>query len=222
MRQEALEILKSGITAFGLQLDPHQLDKLDLYAEELKKWNRKINLTAITSDNDIAIKHLVDSLALARFVKDRSTLLDIGSGGGFPCIPLKIALPGLKVTSIDTVEKKILFQRNAARLLQWADFKAVHGRAELLPQLEEQRFDVVVSRAFSDLRTFVGMAGPMVKEDGTIIAMKGKDGNEEARECEAFIEQAGFVIQKVEEFALPRSGDKRSLIFIVKKAAKTG
>lgn len=217
MKQDALEILQSGIAALDLQLSSGQLAQLDLYAEELKKWNKKINLTAITADHDIAIKHFVDSLALARFIKEDSALLDIGSGAGFPCIPLKIALPNLRVTSIDAVEKKILFQRNVARLLGFTEFRAIHGRAELLKESEEQRFDVVVSRAFSELGSFLSMAGPVVKGDGTIIAMKGKDGKEEAMGTEGFIEQAGFYIQRVEEFPLPHSGDQRSLIFLAKK-----
>ncbi|GAB7025194.1 16S rRNA (guanine(527)-N(7))-methyltransferase RsmG [Geotalea toluenoxydans] len=210
-------MLECGAADFGLQLSPEQVEKLVLYAEELKKWNRKINLTAINSDEDIVIKHFVDSLALAKFVKADAMLVDIGSGAGFPCIPLKIIMPALRVTSVDAVEKKIIFQRNVARLIGLAGFEAVHGRAEQLQP--DNKADAVVSRAFSDILTFAGMAKRLMKPEGMIIAMKGKEGREEAEHAKVKLEQMGLTVSAVEEFRLPSSGDARSLVFI---RSKTG
>ncbi|WP_439645292.1 16S rRNA (guanine(527)-N(7))-methyltransferase RsmG [Geotalea toluenoxydans] len=217
MNTATRKMLECGAADFGLQLSPEQVEKLVLYAEELKKWNRKINLTAINSDEDIVIKHFVDSLALAKFVKADAMLVDIGSGAGFPCIPLKIIMPALRVTSVDAVEKKIIFQRNVARLIGLAGFEAVHGRAEQLQP--DNKADAVVSRAFSDILTFAGMAKRLMKPEGMIIAMKGKEGREEAEHAKVKLEQMGLTVSAVEEFRLPSSGDARSLVFI---RSKTG
>ncbi|WP_083767185.1 16S rRNA (guanine(527)-N(7))-methyltransferase RsmG [Geotalea daltonii] len=217
MNTATREMLECGAADFGLQLSFDQVEKLALYAKELKKWNRKINLTAIKSDEDIVIKHFVDSLVLAKFVKADAMLVDIGSGAGFPCIPLKIIMPALRVTSVDAVEKKIIFQRNVARLIGLAGFEAVHGRAEQLQP--DNKADAVVSRAFSDILTFAGMAKGLMKPEGMIIAMKGKEGREEAEHAKGKLEQMGLTVSAVEEFRLPSIGDARSLVFI---RSKTG
>lgn len=219
MKHAAREMLECCAAEFELALQPEQVEKLVLYAEELKKWNRKINLTAIKSDEDIVIKHFVDSLALARFVKADAMLVDIGSGAGFPCIPLKVVMPAMRVTSVDAVEKKIIFQRNVARILGFTGFEAVHGRAEQLHSDQRHKADVVVSRAFSDILTFAGMAKRLVKPEGMIIAMKGKEGSEEAEQAKEILEQLFLTVSAVEEFHLPVSGDARSLVFI---RCKTG
>ncbi|WP_347710802.1 16S rRNA (guanine(527)-N(7))-methyltransferase RsmG [Geotalea sp. SG265] len=205
----------------ALNLTVGQLDSFDRYGEELKKWNRKINLTAITSDEEIALKHFVDSLAVAPYLRADDALLDIGSGAGFPSLPLKIVMPGLKVTSIDAVEKKIIFQRNVARLLGLADFRALHGRAEQLQPEEGNRFDVVVSRAFSDIPTFARMALPLLEKNGAIIAMKGKEGSNEADAAEKFLRELRLAVTAVEIFNLPAASDTRSLVFIGRIGEKT-
>lgn len=217
MIQSAKDLLKKGGAELGVQLDGAQLESLNLFAEELKKWNRKINLTAITGDEDIALKHLVDSLSLLKVVRGPGRLLDIGSGGGFPCIPVKIVQPDLEMVSVDAVVKKISFQKQAVRLLKLTGFNALHVRAETLAQEYPASFDWVVSRAFSDIPSFVAMALPVLKPEGRIVAMKGRNAAEEVEAASAELDALGARVVKVIDFNLPGTGDARSLVVIGRK-----
>lgn len=217
MNQKAKDLLSAGAKELGLSLTSAQLDSLNAFAEELKKWNKKINLTAITDDEGIAVKHLVDSLSLLKVVRGHGRLLDIGSGGGFPCIPVKIVHPDLEMMSVDAVVKKISFQKQAVRLLNLVNFTATHVRAETLAEDFPEQFDWVVSRAFSDIPSFVAMALPVLKQDGRIVAMKGRNAGEEVAAAEGALSEMGAKVEAVENFLLPGSGDARSLVVIVKK-----
>ncbi|QWV93338.1 16S rRNA (guanine(527)-N(7))-methyltransferase RsmG [Geomonas oryzisoli] len=217
MNQRAKDLLKKGASELGLELTPAQLNALDLFAEELKKWNRKINLTAITDDEGIAVKHLVDSLSLLKAVHGPGRMLDIGSGGGFPGIPVKVVQPDLEIVSVDAVVKKISFQKQAVRLLNLVGFDALHVRAETLAAQYAGHFDWVVSRAFSDIPSFVAMALPVLKDGGRIVAMKGKSVAEEVTAAEAELEKLGARVECRHDFTLPGSGDARSLVILVKK-----
>ncbi|RNC67690.1 MAG: 16S rRNA (guanine(527)-N(7))-methyltransferase RsmG [Desulfuromonadales bacterium] len=216
MEQGARNLLLRGAEQLGVHLGPNELGKLSLFAAELKKWNRKINLTAIRSDEDIALKHFVDSLALCRLIH-KGRFLDIGSGGGFPVIPLKIVLPRLEAVSVDAVEKKIIFQRHAARALGLHGFTALHVRAEEMAATHAAHFDWVVSRAFADIPTFVRMAAPLLAPGGRIVAMKGKEGRGEAEAVRRALDDLGVTVVALEEFALPISGDERALIVMAKQ-----
>ena len=216
MNQVAKDLLIAGAKELGVPLTTAQLASLNLFAEELKKWNRKINLTAIADDEGIAVKHLVDSLSLLKVVHGSGRMLDIGSGGGFPCIPVKIALPDLDIVSVDAVVKKISFQKQAVRLLNLAHFNAMHVRAETLATQYAESFDWVVSRAFSDIPTFVAMALPLLKSDGRIVAMKGRNAAEEAADAEGALAGMGVRVEALEEFLLPGTGDARCLVVMAK------
>lgn len=216
MIQRAKDLLKKGSAELGIELTAEQLDSLNQFAEELKKWNKKINLTAITDDEGIAIKHLVDSLSLLMVVNGPGRLLDIGSGGGFPCIPVKIVHPELEMVSVDAVVKKISFQKQAVRLLSLANFSALHVRAETLAADYAESFDWVVSRAFSDIPSFVAMALPVLKPGGLIVAMKGKSVAEEIAAAEGELDRMGAKVELVRDFSLPCSGDARALVVIAK------
>ncbi len=216
MMQSAKELLKKGAAELGIGVSDAQLESLNLFAEELKKWNRKINLTAITDDEGIAVKHLVDSLSLLKAVRGPGRLLDIGSGGGFPGIPVKIVQPDLDIVSVDAVVKKVSFQKQAVRLLNLTGFNAMHVRAETLAEQYHDYFDWVVSRAFSDIPSFVAMAMPVLKQQGRIVAMKGKNAAEEIAAAEGELAKLGARVESVQDFALPGSGDARSLVIIAK------
>jgi len=206
--------LERGAAELGLVLDKVQLGKFAVFAAELCKWNRKINLTAITRTEDIAVKHLLDSLAVIRHVELCGEVLDIGSGGGFPAIPLKIVTPLVAIVSVDSVEKKILFQRHAARLLGFEKFTAVHARVEDLAAVYPGRFSTIVSRAFSDLEKYVRLALPLLAPDGVIVAMKGREGKSEAETSAGKLAALGVAVTDVREFNLPLSGESRSLVLI--------
>lgn len=212
MKAASLELLQRGAAEMGLTIVPEQLNRFSALADELVKWNRKINLTAIATEKEIVVKHFLDSLTAVRVLNGTGRLLDIGSGGGFPALPLKIFHPELSVVAVDAVEKKIIFQRQAARLLGLSDFTALHARAETLSTEHGRSFDWVISRAFADLPTFVAMAAPLVKLKGLLVAMKGREGAAEAAEAAPALLGLGVRVCDVLEFSLPVNGDRRSLV----------
>lgn len=221
MNKEALDTLRHCAAEFEIKLTDRQVSCFNVFAEELKKWNRKINLTAIKDDHEIVLKHFADSLSLLGTLNKTGTLLDIGSGGGFPAIPLKIMLPHLSVISVDAVEKKILFQRHAVRLLQLENFTALHARAEELKENFASQFDYVLSRAFSDLPHFVTLALPLLKDSGQIIAMKGREGRVEAAGAKKHFAEIGVKVADCIHLKLPVSGDDRYLVIVKKNVAET-
>lgn len=221
MNERAKKILASGLTELGVRLTTADLGKFYLLAAELKKWGRKINITAIMEDEEIAIKHFLDSLTMLGIIGTKGDLLDIGSGGGFPAIPLKIARHELHVVSVDAVEKKIIFQRHVARQLGLQHFEALHVRAEELAAKYGGHFDWVVSRAFSDIPTYARIALPLIKEQGRIIAMKGRGGREEAVAARASLQDMGVEVCDIRDLRLPCSGDFRSLVVMKRRLPAT-
>jgi 16S rRNA (guanine527-N7)-methyltransferase len=211
------EYLKSGAQEMGLVLDSAQIEAFTTFADELTRWNRKINLTAITRVEDIAVKHFLDSLSLLAKLDLSGELLDLGSGAGFPSIPLKVVSPSIKLVSVDSVEKKILFQRHVVRLLGLDNFKALHARAETLPLHFPEKFDRIVSRAFSDIPKFVRLALPLLSTAGYVIAMKGREGSSEAEASADELARLGAEVSTIHEFELPFSNEVRSLIIIKRK-----
>lgn len=210
------ECLEKGVSVLGITLSLEQFDQFTTYANELCKWNSKINLTSIVLPEEIAIKHFLDSLTLVQYIEHTGVLLDIGSGGGFPGIPLKIAIPALKVVSVDAVAKKINFQRHIARTLAFVDFTAVHDRVENLSPDYNGAFNYIVSRAFTDIPAFVKNALPFLAEGGEIVAMKGKDGRKEALAATERLKEMGTAVVSIHEFELPLLKDHRALIVIRK------
>ena len=217
MNEQAKGQFVAGAKELGVSLTASELGKLYTFAAELKKWNRKINLTAIKNDEEIVVKHFLDSLTLLKAVGLKGELLDIGSGGGFPAIPLAITRHAFQVVSVDAVEKKVIFQRHIARQLALHNFDAIHARAEELAVRHAGRFDWVVSRAFSDILSFVRLALPLIKADGKIIAMKGKGGRGEADSAGPALKEMGVEVCPIIELRLPVSSDFRSLV-IMKRA----
>ena len=208
------DYLKKGAAEQGIIISPQQLASFTIYADELCKWNRKINLTSITLPEEIAVKHFIDSLTLLKYADITGELLDIGSGGGFPGIPLKIVSPGTRVVSVDAVEKKINFQRHIVRTLALDGFSALHSRVENLFPQYENFFNHIVSRAFADIPEFVKHALPLLAENGIIIAMKGKEGRKEAEAATAELKRMGAAVAAVHEFELPLLKNQRTLVFI--------
>lgn len=208
--------LERGAEELGIVISSGQLENFTIYANELCKWNRKINLTAITLPEEIAVKHFLDSLTILKYVDVSGNLMDLGSGGGFPGIPIKILSPEMRVVSVDAVEKKINFQRHVIRALDLNGFTALHSRVENLPPEYKNSFNCVVSRAFTDITEFVKYALPLLAEQGIIIAMKGKDGRKEANAAIEKLNSLGATISAVHEFQLPILKDLRALVMISK------
>lgn len=182
---ELARLLKDGASELGIALDEAAINAFFVYLEELKAWNRRINLTSIDSDREVVIRHFLDSLTPYRHIKGAERLLDIGAGAGFPGIPLKIADPTIEVILMDSVEKKVHFMRHVIRKLGLKGIEAVSGRVEerLLIDRYAFGFDCVISRAFTGLGRFIELSLPYLRAGGSIVAMKGpayKDELEEA------------------------------------------
>ena len=173
--------LQNGLKALKIKFSDDQVQLLTIHAKELMIWNKKINLTAIKQPLKIAEKHFIDSLAAASFVKNKNSIIDLGSGGGFPGIPLKIMNPLLNVVLIDSSRKKINFLKHVIRLLGLKGIDAIHSRAQDLhdKDLYKAGFDAVISRAFTELSNFVELASPFLNKEGSIYAMKGKQAKKE-------------------------------------------
>jgi 16S rRNA (guanine527-N7)-methyltransferase len=207
--KEWSEVIIEGARVFDLDLDRSHTDLFAAHARELLHWNKTINLTAITDPFEVAVKHYVDSLAPARMIAPDATLLDIGSGGGFPGIPLKVVLPTLSITLIDASRKKVNFLKHAIRSLKMEGIEAIHIRVEKLAidPAYGKRFDFVTSRALKDLKSFIGSARPLLTADGLMIALKGKMEETE-------VEAVRSRIMTVETYMLPFAGSERSIFKI--------
>jgi 16S rRNA (guanine527-N7)-methyltransferase len=163
-----------GAQALGITVHAGQADQFAAHARILQEWNRKMNLTAIASPMDMAVKHFLDSIVSSRYIKPGSHLLDVGSGAGFPGIPLKVIMPSLNVTLVDATRKKISFLQHVIRQLQLEGIAAIHSRIENLEQKRVGRFDVIVCRAFSSLDDFVEKSLPLLTPEGLLMAYKGR------------------------------------------------
>ena len=214
---ENQKILIEGGKAFGVDLDEKAIKAFDIYLKELLKWNQKINLTTILSEKGIVLKHFLDSLSVKPYLPKRPSILHIGSGAGFPGIPLKIVQPAFQMTLIDSVRKKVDFQRHVIRVLGLRGTEAIHGRAqdrEIVQNLGGQ-FDITLSRAFSDLRTFLVLSFPFLKGGGTAIAMKGEtDDKEIGLLVEA--EATRYRLTNTLQLVLPFSHFKRTILLFEK------
>ncbi len=195
-----------------LNLTEPQYDSFDLLLNELSRWNGKINLTAIKDGDEMTSKHLIDSLHLVPELDLHQSLLDVGSGAGFPALVIAIARPDCLVTSIDAVGKKISFQRHISRLLKLDNFKPLHGRVEELAKNRLHCFDLVVSRAFSSLSLFVSTCAMLVCQSGKLISMRGSDAEHELKELEEKIKTAGFRPEPVIKYHLPNNIGSRTLV----------
>ncbi len=217
-----VEILKEGSQEYGIELSDVQADKFINYAELLKDWNTRINLTAIEEDKDIIIKHFIDSLTIAHYLKKGGlSIIDVGTGAGFPGIPLKIVIDNLKVTLLDSLDKRIKFLNEVINTTQLKDINAVHGRAEDFGANPEYRekFDISTARAVAALPVLLEYCLPFVKIGGTFIAMKGNN-IEELKDSKKALSILGGEIEEVKEISLP-FGEMRRNIITVRKLRQT-
>ncbi len=218
MENENKNLLIEGAKTFGIHLDEKAVEAFNLYLQELLKWNQKINLTAIRSEKGIVLKHFLDSLSVYPYLPKYSSILDIGSGAGFPGIPLKIIQPTFEMTLIDSVRKKVDFQKHIIRTLGLKGIEAIHGRVQdkEIHQSLGGRFDVILSRAFSDLQTILTLSFPFLRKGGMVIAMKGEV---ESSEIQLLTETKGsrYRLQKTFPLTLPSSSFKRTILLFVKE-----
>jgi 16S rRNA (guanine527-N7)-methyltransferase len=218
MDVENKNLLIEGAKAFGIHLDENAVETFDLFLKELLKWNEKINLTAIRTEKGIVLKHFLDSVSVCPYIPNNSCLLDIGSGAGFPGIPLKIVNLLMDITLIDSTRKKVDFQRHIIRMLGLRGIEAIHGRVEGKEILQSMRgrFDIVISRAFSDLPSFLMLSFPFLKKGGIVFAMQGEMNDEEIQRLSG-IERIQYRLRQVTLFRLPFSDFKRTILLFEKE-----
>ena len=206
------EALREGCRQLGVQVDDAALEAMLRFRDELLKWNQKFNLTSITDPKEVLEKHLLDSLAPLPELGDARTVLDIGAGGGFPGIPLKLARPSLEVTCVDTVGKKVVFMKNAiARLGIGHGARGIQARAEGDPEREGlPRVELAVSRAFMDVARWVPLAAKYVVDGGRVLAMVGQ--MPEATAVEEATATSGLRLLSSRTYALPWSGAGRAVL----------
>lgn len=212
--------LIEGAKDLNIDLNENEIGNFILYKELLKEWNQKINITAITDDVEIDIKHFIDSIVLFNtgLFKGNKKIIDIGTGGGFPGVPLKIINKDLEVVLLDSLKKRLKFLDIVIEKLKLENISTIHGRAEELSRNKDHReeYDIVVSRAVASLDTLVEYSLPFVKVGGHFIAMKGPEISEELNEAANGIEVLGGKVIKKEKITLPLSDIEHSLIVIEK------
>lgn len=216
-----IETFIEEVNKLGLNLTQTQLEQLEKYYNLLIEWNEKINLTRIVEKNDVYLKHFYDSLTLLKVIdlsKDL-TLIDVGTGAGFPGIVLKIVFPNLHITLLDSLQKRITFLNEVIKELELTNVETVHDRAEDYAKKHREEYDIVTSRAVANLRVLSELCIPMVKVDGYFIPLKATI-EDELNESNDIIHKLSGKLERQETFNLPIEESIRNIL-LIKKVDKT-
>lgn len=205
------------VNNLGISLTEEQLNKLNQFYELLIEWNQKINLTRITSKEEVYLKHFYDSLTLFKVIDlyKAETLCDIGTGAGFPGLLLKIVFPNLNITLIDSLQKRVNYLNEIISNLSLENIVVYHMRGEDYARLNYEKFDIVTARAVSNLKVLSEICIPLVKVNGYFIAMKA-NADDELKNSKEIIRKLNGNIEQVEKFLLPKENSTRTLIMIKK------
>lgn len=217
---EYFNILNKASNNEGLEYNEKKHGQFMRYKELIKEWNEKVNLTAIKEDEEIVKKHFIDSMKVFKFdkLKDAKSVIDIGTGGGFPGIPMKIMKPEINIVLLDSLNKRIKFLNEVIKELNLEGIKAIHGRAEDFAQEVQYRgkFDVAVSRAVANLTVLSEFCIPYVKVGGYFVAMKGPAVEEEIKQSKNAIRMLGGRVEHIEKVQIEDSDLNHNLVIISK------
>lgn len=221
-KEEFFQKINEYSMAFEIKLNEEQKEQFYEYMNLLLEWNEKINLTAIVDPEEIILKHFIDSITISKYIDKSSYVADIGTGAGFPGIPLKILRKDIKIVLVDSLNKRIKFLDEVIEKLNLNNIEAIHARAEEFGQNKKYReqFDIVTSRAVANLSTLSEYLIPLAKVGGKVLSMKGPGALGEIENAKNAIKVLGGTIEKVSEFKLPLSDIERTIINI-KKENKT-
>lgn len=215
------ELLQKGIAAFGGTITKLQIEQFSAYSALLKEWNAKMNLTAIVDDDGIAVKHFLDSILPLYHVElaENSSLMDVGTGAGFPGIPIKIMRPDLRLTLVDSLQKRVGFLDEVCSRLELKNVETVHGRAEELGKDRQyrERFDTVTSRAVANLKVLGEYCLPLVRQNGIFLALKAEEMEAELESAKAMLGNLGGSVEAVISAPLPESDMVRKLVLVRKE-----
>lgn len=216
--KEFEEIFNEYLKELDLKLEKNQIEQFYNYMQILIEWNEKMNLTAITEEKEIIIKHFIDSLTIYKYLSNEKSLIDVGTGAGFPGIPIKILKPEMEIVLLDSLNKRVKFLEEVINKLELKNIVAVHGRAEDFGKNinYREKFDVVTSRAVANLPTLLEYLAPFVKVNKKCICMKGQDVEEELKKAKKAIDLFGLKVQEMDTFLLPRTDMRRNLVVLDK------
>lgn len=219
---EFKEILQKEAKKIKISLTEEKMSELFDFMRMLLKWNEKINLTAITNQNEIILKHFIDSFTINGYILKNNKVIDVGTGAGFPGVPLAILRDDVSFVLIDSLQKRINFINEVITKLKLKNVIAIHTRAEELAQNIEYRekYDIVTSRAVANMSTLLEYMVPFVKKEGICVCMKGSNIEEELKNSERAISILGARLEKREEFYLSNKDNKRNII-VIRKISET-
>ena len=222
IEEEFNKILLKELNDISINIGEKELNLFYNYMKLLLEWNEKINLTAITDEREIILKHFVDSVTISKYIKEKDSIMDLGTGAGFPGIPLKIVKHDADFILVDSLNKRIKFLTEVKNKLNLEKIDLIHSRAEDLGKVKEYRenMDIVVSRAVANLRVLVEYMLPFAKVGGICISMKGPNIKTELEESKTAIEVLGGKIEKVENIRLADNEIERNIV-IIRKIKKT-
>lgn len=219
---EYKKLLKESCAEMGVSLDEKQIEQFMQYLSLLLEWNEKMNLTAITEKRDVVLKHFADCLSLVPAVEWKAGMkvIDVGTGAGFPGIPVKIACPEVEMTLLDSLQKRIGFLQEVGSQLGLAGVQYIHSRAEDGGQSAEHReqYDLCVSRAVANLAVLAEFCLPFVKVGGMLAALKGPDAEAELEQAKGALEKLGGRLVNIQDVAIPNTDLSHKLVFIEKTA----
>lgn len=206
--------LKEIFEKYGLNLSENQQNQFDLYFHNLVETNKVMNLTAITEEDEVLVKHFLDSALPEKFIPNASKIVDVGSGAGFPAIPLKIVRPDLEICMVDSLNKRINFLNEQIQTLKLTKTQAIHARAEEFAVKNREKFDVAVARAVAPLNTLTEYLLPLVKIGGFALIYKSTKLEEEIQTSKKAIETLGGTLENIEEMKI--EGLERNILIIRK------
>ena len=218
------EILRQGINGFGIEANDQMINDLKTYREILVDWNQKMNLTGIEEEREVFIKHFLDSISAVSngYIKNGISLIDVGTGAGFPGLPLKICLRDIKLTLLDSLNKRINFLQEVSNTVNLEDVEFIHGRAEDFGKDSKYReqFDVATARAVAGLPILMEFCVPFVKLGGYFVCLKGPNANLELEESQKAMEVLGLEFIEKIDIELP-SEELKHNILVFKKVRNT-
>lgn len=218
LKEEFSKKMQEYSNEMGILLNEKQINQFYTYMNLLLEWNKKINLTAITKPEEIILKHFIDSMTIVNNIEKNARLIDVGTGAGFPGIPLKIIREDIEVTLLDSLNKRIIFLKEVIKRLSLTKIEAIHSRVEEFGKNKKYResFDYATSRAVANLSTLSEYLIPLVKLEGCCISMKGSEIKEEVQQSKKAILLLGGKVEEIKKFQLPKSDIDRNVIIIRK------